>query len=198
MSEYQYYEFQAVDWPLTEREMRALRGYSTRADITPTRFVNHYEWGDFKGDPVAWVERYFDAFLYLANWGTRELMLRLPRRVLDLETAQRHLVGEAALSAREGRPRHSRVLLGQRRWRWVGRRRQRMVVIPDSPSRGRRGRRLADALPGVASLRPERRGSRGRAGAARPRGSGLAHGVAPGIRGLPSHRRRFDCDRRRA
>jgi hypothetical protein len=28
------------------------------------------------------MERYFDAHLYLANWGTRELMLRLPKRVL--------------------------------------------------------------------------------------------------------------------
>jgi hypothetical protein len=34
MSEYQYYEFQALDRPLTEREMRELRGYSTRAAIT--------------------------------------------------------------------------------------------------------------------------------------------------------------------
>jgi hypothetical protein len=31
VSEYQYYEFQAVDRPLTEREMRELRAYSTRA-----------------------------------------------------------------------------------------------------------------------------------------------------------------------
>lgn len=96
MSEYQYYESQAADRALTEREMRALRRYSTRATITPTRFVNHYEWGDFKGDPTAWMERYFDAFLYVANWGTRELILRLPRRVLDLETAQRYLAGGAA------------------------------------------------------------------------------------------------------
>ncbi len=49
---------------------------STRAHITPTSFVNTYEWGSFKGDPRRLVERYFDAFLYLANWGTRELMLR--------------------------------------------------------------------------------------------------------------------------
>ncbi len=39
MSEYQYYEFQAIDRPLTEQEMRELRAYSTRANITPTRFV---------------------------------------------------------------------------------------------------------------------------------------------------------------
>ena len=45
MSEYQYYEFQTLDRPLTQREMRELRKYSTRAIITDTRFVNHYEWG---------------------------------------------------------------------------------------------------------------------------------------------------------
>ena len=50
MSEYQYYEFQAIDRPLSEREGRVLRACSTRATITSTRFVNHYEWGDLKGD----------------------------------------------------------------------------------------------------------------------------------------------------
>ncbi len=39
MSEYQYYEFQAVDRPLTEKEMGELRSYSTRARITPTSFI---------------------------------------------------------------------------------------------------------------------------------------------------------------
>jgi hypothetical protein len=67
MSEYQYYEFQAIDRPLSERERRELRACSTRATITSTRFVNHYEWGDLKGDPRAWMEKYFDAFLYLAE-----------------------------------------------------------------------------------------------------------------------------------
>ena len=96
MSEYQYYEFQAIDRPLTERHIRELRRYSTRASITSTRFVNHYEWGDFKGDPSAWMAKYFDAFLYVANWGTRELMLRFPRRVLDLATAKHYCVGAAS------------------------------------------------------------------------------------------------------
>jgi hypothetical protein len=95
MSEYQYYEFQAIDRALDEREMRALRRYSTRATITPTRFVNFYNWGNFKGDPAAWMERYFDAFLYFADWGERELMLRLPRRLLDFKTAQRYCRAES-------------------------------------------------------------------------------------------------------
>lgn len=96
MSEYQYYEFLAIDRPLTEKEMRTLRSYSTRARITPTSFVNHYEWGNFKGDEDAWMEEYFDAFLYLANWGTHVLKLRLPSRMLPLKTARQYCRGDSA------------------------------------------------------------------------------------------------------
>ena len=102
MSEYQYYEFQAIDRPLTEQEMGELRSYSTRARITPTSFVNDYSWGNFKGDKDAWMEKYFDAFLYVANWGTRVLKLRLPSRLLDLETAQLYCSGEQAFAREKG------------------------------------------------------------------------------------------------
>jgi FtsZ-interacting cell division protein YlmF len=95
MSEYQYYEFQAIDRPLTDKQMQELRSYSTRARITHTSFVNDYSWGSFKGDADAWVEKYFDAFLYLANWGTHVLKLRLPVRLLDLKTAQQYCGGQS-------------------------------------------------------------------------------------------------------
>lgn len=48
------------------------------------------------------MEKYFDAFLYFANWGTRELMLRLPRRLLDPATAKRYCRGEAAAARSKG------------------------------------------------------------------------------------------------
>ena len=83
MSEYQYYEFQAIDRPLGEADIRALGGLSTRARITATSFVNHYNWGDFGGNPENMMERWFDLHLYLANWGTRRLMIRMPKRFLD-------------------------------------------------------------------------------------------------------------------
>lgn len=83
MSEYQYYVFEAVDRPLGAADRGALRAISSRAEITATRFTNHYEWGDFKGDPVAMVERWFDLHLYFANWGTRRLMIRLPADLVD-------------------------------------------------------------------------------------------------------------------
>ena len=40
MSEYQYYEFRAIDRPLTEEEMDELGALSSRAEITPTSFKN--------------------------------------------------------------------------------------------------------------------------------------------------------------
>ncbi|AMB46855.1 hypothetical protein [Methylobacterium sp. AMS5] len=92
MSEYQYYAFQAVDRPLSKGDRAALRAISTRAEITATTFENHYEWGDLKGDPKAFMDRWFDVHLYLANWGTRRLMLRLPRRLIDRATLA-HFVG---------------------------------------------------------------------------------------------------------
>ena len=37
--------------------------------------------------PEKLMDRYFDAFVYVANWGTHRLMFRIPRRVLDVEAA---------------------------------------------------------------------------------------------------------------
>ena len=96
MSEYQYYEFLALDKPLTDRQRAELRKLSSRAEITATRFVNEYHYGDFRGSPGKLMERYFDAFCYLANWGTRRLMFRLPRALLDAEVARRYCHTDAA------------------------------------------------------------------------------------------------------
>jgi hypothetical protein len=84
MSEYQYYEFQAVDRPLDRAAQQALRAVSSRARITATSFTNEYDWGNFRGDPRQFMERWFDLHLYLANWGTRRLMLRVPGSLLSV------------------------------------------------------------------------------------------------------------------
>ena len=94
MSEYQYYEFQAVDRQLSDKEMKELRSFSTRAEITPHSFTNDYSWGSFKGDEDRWMEKYFDGFLYYANWGTHILKLRLPSALLDFKTAQTYCIGD--------------------------------------------------------------------------------------------------------
>ena len=100
MSEYQYYEFRAVDRPLNKQEMGALRAISSRAEITPTSFVNTYNYGDFKGNPDTLMKKYFDAFVYVANWGTHQFMLRVPRWALKETELSAYCAGESA-SVRE-------------------------------------------------------------------------------------------------
>jgi hypothetical protein len=90
VSEYQYYEFRALDRRLTAEQQQRLRSLSSRAEISATRLANEYSFGNFRGDPGRLLEEYFDAYLYAANWGTRELALRLPRALLDAQTAQRY------------------------------------------------------------------------------------------------------------
>lgn len=93
MSEYQCYEFLALDRRLTAQEMVELRSISTRAEITPTRFWNEYHWGDLKADPFELLARYFDMHLYFANWGTRRLMFRLPVAAVDLDILRAYAPG---------------------------------------------------------------------------------------------------------
>jgi len=92
MSEYQYYEFLAVDRPLTAAEQGEVRQLSSRARITATSFTNEYHWGDFRGDPHLMMRRYYDAHLYLANWGSHQIMLRLPRTLLSPKIAEQYSV----------------------------------------------------------------------------------------------------------
>jgi len=86
VSEYQYLEFLAVDRPLTAREMDHLRSISTRAQITPVSFINEYSWGGLKADPRDFMRHFFDAHVFVANWGDAIFMVRLPREVIDQKT----------------------------------------------------------------------------------------------------------------
>jgi hypothetical protein len=96
VSEYQYYEFLAIDRPLDDGEQAAVRSLSTRARISATSFVNEYHWGDFKGDPRSLMERYYDAHLYVANWGSHRLMFRLPCDLLDPDVVEDYRVDGGA------------------------------------------------------------------------------------------------------
>lgn len=96
MSEYQYYEFLAIDRVLTEHERSELRAISSRAEITPISFTNEYNWGDLKADAARILERYFDLHIYLANWGTRRLAMKLPIEALSPDEAAPYFVGDCA------------------------------------------------------------------------------------------------------
>ena len=82
--------------------MAELRSISTRAVITSTSFTNHYEWGDLKANPLKLLEKCFDAFVYVANWGTREFYLRLPLELVDYKQLRTMLPGDAASLRKAG------------------------------------------------------------------------------------------------
>ncbi|MCI0491022.1 MAG: hypothetical protein L0229_30905 [Blastocatellia bacterium] len=85
MSEYQYYEFHAIDQPLSEEDQAYMRQLSSRVQLSRYQAIFTYSYGDFRGDKKKVLEKYFDALLYLANWGTKQLMFRLPRSIVDAE-----------------------------------------------------------------------------------------------------------------
>jgi hypothetical protein len=88
MSEYQYYEFQAIDRPLTPEEQQEVASLSSRVEPHPWRAVFTYNWSDFPGSAEDVLAKYYDAMLYMANWGTRQLMFRFPGPALDLAHMQ--------------------------------------------------------------------------------------------------------------
>jgi hypothetical protein len=83
MSEYQYYEFQTIDRPLTLEEQAAIGKLSSRVQLNPTQAIFVYNYGDFRGEPKQILAQYFDIMLYVANWGTWQLIFRLPKAMVD-------------------------------------------------------------------------------------------------------------------
>ena len=95
MSKYKYYEFAAIDRTLSAADMAQLRQVSTRGQVSACGFVNHCEWGGLKADPADWMRRYFDAFVYIANWCSCRLALRVPRATLREAELMPFAVGAA-------------------------------------------------------------------------------------------------------
>lgn len=86
MSVYQYYEWLAIDQPLTAEEVAEVKGLSSHMEVaTATQAVVTYHWSDFRHDSRKVLLRYFDAMLYVANWGSRRLMFRFPGSAVDEE-----------------------------------------------------------------------------------------------------------------
>jgi hypothetical protein len=92
-----------IDRPLTKKEMAALRSISTRAAITAASFTNHYEWGDLKANPSKLLEKYFDAFVYVANWGTHEFYIRFPQESVDYKLLKAMIPGATVRVRRTAR-----------------------------------------------------------------------------------------------
>lgn len=78
MSEYQRYEFMTIDRPLTREQLDAVNNLSSHIEASATHAVVEYNWGSFKHNPITVLHKFFDGFLYWANWGSPRLALRFP------------------------------------------------------------------------------------------------------------------------
>lgn len=85
MSEYQYYEFRALDKPLSASQQQQVSALSSRAQVSSRSAVFVYNYSNFRGDEIELVSKSFDIMLYLANWGSRRLLLRLPLDLIDVK-----------------------------------------------------------------------------------------------------------------
>jgi hypothetical protein len=83
MSEYQFYEFKSIDKPFSPEEKKVISGWSSRASATNTGAVFTYSYSDFPKDELKVVEKYFDAMFYIANWGTRRLIFKIPNELAN-------------------------------------------------------------------------------------------------------------------
>lgn len=92
--EYQYYEFQAIDRPLSKADKEYIRGLSSRVSPTATRAVFTYSYGDFRGDPLSVLGKCFDAMLYMASWGSWQLAFRFPQSAINLSALKTYCVDD--------------------------------------------------------------------------------------------------------
>ncbi|HUD44548.1 MAG TPA: hypothetical protein VMR41_03340 [Patescibacteria group bacterium] len=83
MSNFQHYEFMTIDKPLTQAQLEEVKKLSSHIEASSTHALIEYQWGDFKHDPMQVLYKFFDGFLYWANWGSPRLGLRFPHGILS-------------------------------------------------------------------------------------------------------------------
>ncbi len=88
MSEYQYYEWQRLESPLMLAEQNAVDELSSHIEVSSMQASVSYNWGDFKHDPIQVLAKYFDAYLYFANWGSYDLAFSFPKGLIDAEALE--------------------------------------------------------------------------------------------------------------
>src|SRR5260370_10470980 len=73
------------DRPLTRVELDAVNALSSAIEASSTHALIEYHWGNFKHNPIDVLHKFFDGFLYWANWGAPELAFRFPHGILPVD-----------------------------------------------------------------------------------------------------------------
>lgn len=65
--------------------MESVRSMSSRVQLTPRKAVFTYSYSDFRYDAEEVLLDYFDFMLYITNWGTKRIMMKFPKDIVDYE-----------------------------------------------------------------------------------------------------------------
>ncbi len=101
MSEFQYVGFRAIDGPVSKENLAYMEKQSSRAEVTPWSFDNQYHFGDFRGNASEMLRRGYDFHLHYANFGIRNLMIRLPSGLPDAKACAKYLDKDGPLFVKD-------------------------------------------------------------------------------------------------
>lgn len=91
MGEFQYYEFYSIDKELTRKERKEVDGLSSRFSPTSRRAVFSYSYSSFRHKEETVLLKYFDYFFYISNWGTKRIMYKFPKDLVDYDEIKKYV-----------------------------------------------------------------------------------------------------------
>ena len=92
MSEYLYYEFCKLDKPISKECRDEMKALSKRAKLNTHGVQYTYNYGDFSGNKVELLAKYFDVFFHNTNFGDLVLMFRYDPVEINFEVIKPHLL----------------------------------------------------------------------------------------------------------
>ena len=90
MSEYHFYEFRAIDKPLSKEDKAKIGSWSSRTNPSDTGAIFTYSYGSFPKDLITVTEKYFDAMFLINNLGTTRLIFKFPRALLKTDRIRQY------------------------------------------------------------------------------------------------------------
>jgi hypothetical protein len=63
-----------------------VQSLSSRVKLTATNAQFTYNYGDLRAKKLELLDRCFDLLVYVANFGIRQLAIRLPKELVDIKT----------------------------------------------------------------------------------------------------------------
>jgi len=97
MSDHRRHEFLAIERPLDDAAIRALRALFPYAQIMPSGLIDSDANAAGASDPAALLDRWFDLYVGAGAAGGRTLALRLPFACLDPAAASRYCAEAGAM-----------------------------------------------------------------------------------------------------